>query len=299
MKDNRRHTDLVGPVLLIGLGIIILLNNLGTIDWGLWDVLRLWPVLLIAAGLEILIGRRSALGSAIAALIVLGVIAGGIWLVSTGPSADTSIPIAYARDGTESAYIRLAPAVASLRVRGRSDTEHLVEGALEIGRSEQLEERFVEGDNAQVILETRGRNPAGYVGLQGTRLWDLTVHDDVALDLEADVAVGDVDLDLAGTHADDVEVDFGIAQVAVTPPDGGAGEGRIDGGIGTVLIHVPENVGLRLIADVGLVGRTLPSGYARSDNVYTSPNYDQADHQFELTVSLGIGTLTVREGTTP
>lgn len=299
MKDNQRHTDLVGPVLLIGLGIIILLNNLGTIDWGFWDVLRLWPVLLIAAGLEILIGRRSALGSAVAALIVLGVIAGGIWLISAGPSADTVVPIAYPRDGTESAYVRLAPAVANLRVRGMSDTGQLIEGSLEIGRNEQLAERFVEGENAQVILETEGRNPANYIGLQGTRLWDLTIHDDVALDLETDVAVGDVDLDLAGTHADDVEVDFGIAQIALIPPDGGSGEGRIDGGIGTVLIHVPENVGLRLIADVGLVGRTIPSGYDRNDNVYTSPNYDQADHKFELTVSLGIGALTVREGTTP
>lgn len=298
MNNRHKHTDLVGPILLIGLGLIILLNNLDIINWGLWDVLRLWPVLLIAAGLEILIGRRSTMGSAIAALIVLVVIIGGIWLVSAGPSADTLTTIEYPRTGAESAFVKLAPAVAHVRVRGAADTDQLIEGTLEIKRNEQLEERFVEGENAQVILETTGRNPVGYVGLQGTHLWDLAIHDDVALDLETDIAIGEVELNLADTMLEDLEVDFGIAQVDATLPIGSV-EGFVDGGIGTIRIEVPEDVGLQLIADVGLVGRTIPGTYARNNNVYTSPNFDQAEHQIELTVSLGIGTLTVREATVP
>ncbi len=299
MSDRRRHIDLTGPVLLIGLGIIILFNNLGIIDWDFSDVLRLWPVLLIAAGLEILIGRRSALGSAIAALIVLGIIISGIWLVSAGPSADTLTAIEYPRAGAESAYIRLAPTVAHVRMRGTTDTGQLIEGTLEIGRNARLEKRFVEGKNPQVILETEGTNPVGYISSHGTHLWDLAIHGDVALDLETDLAIGEVDLDLADTTLEDIEVDFGIGQVTVALPTASSAEGLIDGGIGTIRIEVPEEVGVRLIADVGLVGRTIPETYARSNNVYTSPNYNQADHKIELTVSLGIGTLTVRESTSP
>jgi hypothetical protein len=299
MNDRNRHTDLVGPIILIGLGIIILFNNLGVISWGFWEILRLWPVLLIAAGLELLIGRRSALGSAVAAIIVLGVIIGGIWLLSTGPQADALTLIEYPRDGTESAYVRLAPAVADLRVQGATDTDLLIEGSLEIGRNERLDERLVAGENAQVTLEARDTNPAGYVGLQGTRLWDVSVHPGVALDLETDVAVGQVDLDLSTTTTEDVEVDIGIGQVKILLPATGNAEGVIDGGIGTVTIEVPDGVGFKLIADVGLVGRNVPSTYARNDNIYTSPNYQQADHKVELTVSLGIGALTVRELSQP
>jgi hypothetical protein len=47
-------------VILIGLGVVFLLNNPGILNWSVWDVIfRLWPVLLIAAGLDILIGRRA------------------------------------------------------------------------------------------------------------------------------------------------------------------------------------------------------------------------------------------------
>jgi len=41
---------------------------------------RLWPVLLIAIGLDILFGRRSAIGSLIALVLVIAVIAGAVWL---------------------------------------------------------------------------------------------------------------------------------------------------------------------------------------------------------------------------
>src|SRR4030066_97949 len=44
--------------ILITLGLVFLLDNLGVISWDVWDtVLRLWPVLLIAGGLDNLINR--------------------------------------------------------------------------------------------------------------------------------------------------------------------------------------------------------------------------------------------------
>jgi hypothetical protein len=62
-RDDRRRS-LVGPVILIGLGVVFLLNNLGVLAWSVWEViLRLWPILLVAAGLDLLLGRRSIWGS--------------------------------------------------------------------------------------------------------------------------------------------------------------------------------------------------------------------------------------------
>src|SRR5512139_225381 len=91
MDSRERHGGVVGPVILISLGVIFLLNNLGWLDWSVWStVLRLWPVLLIGAGLDILFGRRSMWGSLLVALLLLAVLAGAIWLDQTRPAGPSA-----------------------------------------------------------------------------------------------------------------------------------------------------------------------------------------------------------------
>ncbi len=90
MKPTRRASAL-GPLFLITVGIVFLLNNLGVLDWSIWQSLvRLWPILLIAAGLDLLIGRRSVLGFVIAVGASLALVLGGLWWLAAragGPGA--------------------------------------------------------------------------------------------------------------------------------------------------------------------------------------------------------------------
>lgn len=52
VNRDDRHGSL-GALVLICLGVILLLNNLGLIPWGIWlSLWRLWPVILILAGLQ-------------------------------------------------------------------------------------------------------------------------------------------------------------------------------------------------------------------------------------------------------
>ena len=72
MSERRRRGSLVGPLILIGLGVVFLLNNLGILSWSVWEVIfRLWPILLVAIGLDLLVGRRSTLGSLLALALTL------------------------------------------------------------------------------------------------------------------------------------------------------------------------------------------------------------------------------------
>jgi predicted membrane protein len=72
-------------------------------------------------------------------------------------------------------------------------------------------------------------------------------------------------------------------------------EAKIEAAIGTVIIDVPDDVGVKIHVSTALVTRSLPSGYTESvDNVFTSPNYEQAEHKIELFVNLAIGTVTVK-----
>ena len=80
-KKSNRSSPL-GPVLLILIGGILLLNVLGVLDWSIWwSLLRLWPILLIAAGLELLLGRWWW-GSLLSTILVVAVVVAALWLTS-------------------------------------------------------------------------------------------------------------------------------------------------------------------------------------------------------------------------
>lgn len=68
--------DLFGPVVLTGIGIIAVLAVLQVLPGlELFKLLSLWPLLLIAAGLQLIFGRRNPwLGAAIGVLMVAGVL---------------------------------------------------------------------------------------------------------------------------------------------------------------------------------------------------------------------------------
>ncbi|MEN6369561.1 MAG: DUF5668 domain-containing protein [Thermotogota bacterium] len=54
---NLRHlSELILPLLVLGAGIVLLLNTLEVVSWAVWeDIARFWPVLLIAIGLSALL----------------------------------------------------------------------------------------------------------------------------------------------------------------------------------------------------------------------------------------------------
>lgn len=50
---TRRFAELLLPLLVLGAGIVLLLNTLDIVSWAVWqEIARFWPVLLIAIGLS-------------------------------------------------------------------------------------------------------------------------------------------------------------------------------------------------------------------------------------------------------
>ncbi len=89
--DNQKHyRSFFWPTLLIGVGLVWLLVNLGVIaPFNVGTILRLWPLLLIVLGLDILFGHRYAwIGSVLGLLAVVGVV--GFLIVAPRPDVNSS-----------------------------------------------------------------------------------------------------------------------------------------------------------------------------------------------------------------
>ncbi len=165
--DERRHYrgGFVWPIILIGAGIVFLLNNLGLVDWGVWlTLLRLWPVLLIAIGLDLLVGRRFPLGSLLLALLLVGVLVLAVQgalpqtVTASAVLVDRTETVSQDLQGAERASVGIKFGAGNLNVGSLAGgSKQLIQGEVDLSRNEQLNKGYSESGGAgKYVLESRG-----------------------------------------------------------------------------------------------------------------------------------------------
>ena len=317
MAQNRGYRSLFWPLILIGVGVVWLLGNLGVISGANLSVLfRLWPLFLIAIGLDLLLGRNSTV---IGAMIGLGTVALIIVLMLVGPGlgwatnadAQTDTYNAARGDAT-SARIDLNLGVGAASVYALQNSTDLIDAELRhVGEIDFQ----VTGETAKTVSLSQRDNTPSFSAFpfffssdEQDLHWNVGLSPDVPLDLGLHGGVGQASLDLADLQLSSLTLDIGVGQIDVTLPamestypatiHGGVGETTVtvsagasvildvDGGVGGVTIDVPDGADLHVEANGGLGGNSLPNSLARlsgsdNDGVWETANFSgaaQPDH---------------------
>jgi hypothetical protein len=298
MSQRRTRPGIFGPLLLIFLGVIFLFNNLNIIQWSVWDViLRFWPVLLIGAGLDLILDQRSAWGSAIALILVLAIIGGGIALLGEPNGTNAEVEqVVISGGGADRVSLLLDPAIGYVQLssgpRGQTD---LLQGKLASARGEQIEQQQAgAGKRLEIAIRTRGWTVMPFLITSFDRpAWDLELRPDTELELDLDLGIGKAEVDLRQLRPIDVQVHTGIGEAQVMLPDHG-GQVRVEVGIGQLTIELPSTAGVRIQVDSGIGTTVIPTEFTMRDGSYFSPGYDQAEQKIDLILDIGIGTVIVR-----
>jgi hypothetical protein len=299
--ERGRRGGLVGPAILIMLGIVFLLNNLGYLGWGVWGTLvRLWPVLLIAIGLDLLIGRRSILGSALVVLLVVILLGSAIWWTgywSPAGMAITSDTISQPLGAARRADIDIAMGAGRLHLGPLAESDNLIEGTIARANGEQVVQDFsMNGDSATFKLQSRAAWPFPFRERRGERVeWNLLANRDIPLRLHIDTGAGQATLDLARLQVADLDVNTGVGQTTLTLPQLGQVRARINGGVGETIVIIPAGMAARIEATTGLGQVQVIGNYQREGKISTTAGYDSAANRVDLVVSGGIGSITVRQ----
>lgn len=297
MTNNWERRGVVWPVLLILAGAILLLDNLGRLDLSLWELLfRLWPAILLAIGIELLVPTRSAASYLLTVLLVLAVFAGSYWLLTTTDSRrGATESIEEPLDGDGPVSLILEPVIGTLRLHPGTARQGLLAGSIPAESAGELSvERFSRGGQGVVRL-TRDLRPGGWVVFPfSQKAWDLTIDRDVSLELEVDMAAGILDLDLAQLDLRRVDAGIGVGEIRVELPDASA-EVRVEGGVGSLHIVLPEGVSARVHISRGLTTLDLPAGYRYEDGIARSPQASGATADLEIHVNLGVGLIEISE----
>ena len=307
---SNRRPGLFWPILLIGIGLILLLNNAGVLPGSPWAVLwQFWPVLLIVIGVDILFGR-SPTGRILGAVLALLVIGGAIALMAISP---TSVPgflgflpgfriggelkathIEYPASDIQSADVKVGFSTGKSELYALSDSTSLIEadlshyGEMDVSYSES-------GSHAMLKIGVKDGFSVG-IFQSSEEEWNVGLNPRVVYDLDLSLGVGESTIDLSRLALSGAQIDIGVGQTRMTLPDSGPFTLRVDGGVGSLRITAPREVALRAQVNTGLGSfnnnsRLRPVG----DNVYETEDFATADDAITLIVDVGIGSITIED----
>jgi hypothetical protein len=296
-----RRPHIVGPVILILLGLSFLVNNLGIWQFNVWELMwRLWPVWLIAAGLDLMIGRRTSWGSWVVLGLVVTVIGGSVWWFGSGWAYNgtdlSSSTISESLHDATSADVHIKPGVGELRIAAGS-ADKLVEGTVY-----KLPGEFIDSNSSgssghvSYTLNSRGVNVfpgVNFHGREGT--WNLRLNPQVPTDLEVNTGVGKATVDLSGMNLTNLTVNTGIGEATITLPAQGKLNAQIKSGIGKVTIEVPQGMAVRVRAQHGIGNVSVLGQFNREGGYFVTPGFDGATNRMEIEVEGGIGEIQLRQ----
>lgn len=302
------------PLLLITIGLVFLLVNFGYVP-GVTAVqlLSLWPLLLILAGVDLAIGRRwplAALG------IDVAVIALGLTLLVTQPTMFSS-PFFFDRDegGAPSqrdlTVERRSASSLSLEINGGAGRFSVSGGSTMLvethSPNEDLRLRRANfdksGEHADVRIEHTGSRRVGGV----TANVDTRIASNVPTDLEINGGAGEFIIDLRDVTISSAEINVGAATLTLTlpkptlttaaPGTKPVGEIKIElnAGASSIVIEVPDGVEARVTTTGALL--TLRSSNPRvsaSGNVAETSGYASSQQRVTVQVTAGASSVTVR-----
>ena len=315
MNVNRRW--LYGGVFFIALGAVLLAGQGEAVDGdAVAQALRLWPVLVIALGVGLLLRRTrfNVAGGMIAAAVpglVLGgmLVAAPVAVAEVGPACNGVEPTSHASregsfDGDASVDLRLRCGDVTVTT-GRGSTWHL-----ETGNGTGREAAVDAAADRLSVASAFAERPLGF--MRGSDAWRLELPVAHRLDLVAQVDAGRGQFDLAGAELGTVELVVNAAEANANlggatlerlavhvnagdvsvrlPADDFTADLTVNAG--ALQICAPSDLGLRVSTE-GTLAATTYAGLVRGDSTWESPGYATAIHHADVTISANVAGVEV------
>jgi Domain of unknown function (DUF5668)/N-terminal domain of toast_rack, DUF2154 len=292
--------SLFWPLLLIGIGVIWLLRNVGIFsNANLAVLLRAWPLLLIVMGIDLLFGRESprrGLIIGVTSLILLLALMIAVPALGWGKVEVKTQTYSAPLNGATAARVTLNLSAGPTTVKALTDSDKLLDASLNYLGDIQFSDG---GSVAERVVSFTNRNDninwLDWLSTDKDLRWDIGLNPSVPVNLDVNGGAGSVTLDLSSLKLTGLTVDGGAGVRKITLPNtgssytvrltGGAGASRldivsgatldvqIDGGAGSSNITVGDGaaVNIRIQGGAGNVNIDVPDGAALRVEVNGGP----------------------------
>lgn len=297
--DRRAHNmPVLGPLLLVVAGVVFLLNNLGYLDWGIWGHLwRLWPLILVAIGVDLLFGRKSQLVSVI---IVVALLAAGIgFLALSGEFSATGAPI------RKTVAVPMRPTVSQVNLSVQlgsdstlnigalgPDATNMVAGTLEYRDARNEPDVLIMSEGQATRVNLNQKRPAGGPG-ESNVAWNINLRREIPFFLILTAGNSDTNLDLREVIVRSLDLTVGNNNANITFPAAGQTFASITTGNSDLELTIPGAVEARIAISAGNGDISVDSRFAREGDVYVSPGFESAANKLDLKIQTGNSNLDI------
>jgi hypothetical protein len=296
--------------ILLSAGVILLLNTTEYLAWSVWlKIFSLWPVALIAIGIELLFKKsRLAFIALLSPLLFFATILGPALFF--GPDfgeihrGNGTYHLSRDFDSTFTginASIRMNAGNLNVSSGGK-----LISAELEYCSKKPLLVSKQDGQNQPATFEITDKDRTWFSGRLGKRWfgrssrrkdWDVKLTDQIPLTMKLYLKAGEAELDFSDLKLQECDLD-----VRDSDTDIKVGEMLDEIALGIrsrsskVSLSIPEGTGLRIVNHTNLSSTSFSwFTLEEKDDGYQTPGYDEAGRKLTLNLEGSLTRLTIRK----
>jgi hypothetical protein len=311
-----KYRYLFWGILLIAIGLLFILNNLGIISFS-WSALwSLWPLILVFWGISIL-----PLKGTIKVIILLVVILGTLLLLNRLPehrpwflnlhhhygngynywndeqddettgsnSNDQNFTVPIDSLATKG-ILNLDAAAGNFRVEGETNDFLDFSKKGEIGNYELTTSEIKGGKNISIKLE-EGRVHGSFK----KNKVDIKLNPKPSWNLVLDIGAAELDLDLSNYKIDTATIESGASSMDIKI--GSLNPQTVltfNAGASSINVKVPKNSGCQISSDSFLVSKNFEDFDRKGDHIYETSNFAAAQNKIFITVKTAVSSINVK-----
>jgi energy-coupling factor transporter transmembrane protein EcfT len=300
------------PVILIALGLLILLCNLGIVDFGWRIIWNLWPLILIFWGIAVL--PIKDLYKSIAVIIILAFTVTFFnrltehtpwWSDHSGCARhyDWNDDEDNTSTGNyEEQNLSIPP--DSLTKRGILDLDAAAGTFTVEGVTSDFLTFKKSGDIGNYSLTTRDTNGVKKISLSlekehvrhsiHSNKVDIRVNEKPSWKMVFNVGAADMKLDLTSYIVDTISVDAGASSIKMKLGDKSpCTRVSLNAGASSIKVEVPQGTGCQINSESFLISRNFKGFDKKGDRMYQTSNFNSSSKKIYITIETAVSSIEV------
>ncbi len=298
-----RASRLFAGLLIIILGIALFLSNFDVLSLNWHFIFKLWPILLVFAGISVLVRSSKWRGVlyAITSVLVL------VWIFSAASVGWRGLRNAfYGTSGNlhsqefsqqfdknvRHAVITLNDGAGTFSINGT--TTALMHATTQTNMGNYSFDSNRDGSTQEIDLRFEGRNERWPFGSAKNSL-DMELNPTVDWALNLNVGACSVDFDLTPFMVRTAEIKAGASKIKVRLGDKSDTTNlKIDTGASSLVVYLPSSSGCRIKDQAELSSKSFPGFVKGAEGYYHTPNFSSAKKKILMDIDAGVSSIKVK-----